>query len=534
LACFKQDKIMAINTAFNIIPSIDVATQILENPALQAQLWATQALTAEENSDYYQKWEGTGENSLIRAKNDTAKGDGSYVNWRLQAGFYAPPHFGGQYFDNTLDFEALKQGIFGVQVRRVMHGTSVDSETDEFLGMRGELAAGLPKMQGDWMGRLKSEQIEMVMRTMLPSTNVYYMNGKTVDTITSADTLSFNGIMALKETAATQGGQPARTEKDDEGNVIMGYTLTSAQQALYGLEIDPNFIGALKTTRDVKAAETYFDGGWEKVRGVIIDDRRVIDHDGYGPIGSPLNPKAFLGNAVSSSSTAITILGGGDAASAAQPVDYFRYFINNPYAFQAAGTVGSAFATVPQDNQTHYVLIVNPANAPAGYVSNGIGFYSYTTGFNSTSTSPGGAGGNPTSGYSLTLTGQLGPVNNGYQATTIGSVVYNTGVWATALNGGNIITTSHPVGSMIYQVNAKGQPIGFSEFFGKGGIYRGYGMNRLKRSQTMFQGDTIKQLYIRSTFGQVPRVDTRGRTPAAFGLWHAIPYPNTPIPQAIV
>lgn len=510
-------------------PSIDVATQIGQNAGLQAQLWATLALTAESNGDYYQKFEGTGEDALIREKTETSKGSGSYVNWRLQAGLYAAPHFGGQYFNNSVDFEGMKQGLFGFQIRRVMHGLSVDSETDEFMGMKGELARGLPKAQGDWLGRLKSEQIDMAMRTQLPAGNTYFVNGKSIDTLTSSDGLSFNFLMQIKETAGTFGGEPATTKMDKNGNEINGYHLISAQQALYSLEIDPNYIGALKTTRDVSAAETLFDGGWEKVRGVIIGDRRIIDHDGYGPIGSPLNPKALLGNAVSSSSTAITILGGGDAISAAVPVDYFRYFINNPYQFQGGATPSASYATVAQDSATHYILIVNPPNAPGGYVSNGIGMYSYTTGFNNTVGSS-----NPTSGYSLTLTGQLGPNVNAFQNTTIGSVTYNAGVWATALNGGNIITTSHPVGSTIYQCNAKGQPIGFSNFFGKGGIYRGYGMERAKRGVTMFQGDTVKQLFIMSTFGQLPRTDTRGRTPAAFGLWHAIPYASTSIPQNIV
>lgn len=516
----------APNIAFP--PSIDVATQVLQSPALQAQLWAKEAIMAEMNSDYYQKFEGTGENALVRQKTDTSKGDGSYINWRLQSGFYAPPHFGGQYFDSTVDFEALKQGIFGLQVRRVMHGTSIDSETDEFLGMVGELTAGLPKMQGEWLGRLKSEQIEMVMRTQLPNTNQFFMNGKTLDTLNSNDGLSFNYVMAMKENIATQGGRPARITMDENENEILNYSMTAVQQGLYSLELDPNFLGAMKTTRDIKAAESYFDGGWESVRGVLIDDRRVIDHDGWGPIGSPLNPKAFLGNAISSSSTAITVLGGGDAVSASQPVDYFRYFLNNPYQFQSGGTPGSTYAAVPQTTSTYYFLIVNPPNSPAGYISGGIGMYAYTTGFN-----PIPNANNPVSGYSITTTAQLGPNNNGYQSTQVGSVVYNQGVWATALNGGNIITTNHPVGATIYQCNAKGQPIGFAEFFGEGGIYRGYGMNRNKRGATMFQGDTVKQLYIMSTFGQVPRVDTRGRTVAAFGLWHALPYPTTSIPQNI-
>lgn len=516
-----------VSSAFNIIPSIDVATQILQDPALQAQKWALDSLVAEENEDFYQKFEGPGMDALIRAKTDTSKGDGSFVNFRLMSGFYAPPHFAGQYFESSIDFEGLKQGSFGVQVRRVTHGTALDSETDEFLGMAGELAAGLPTMQGEWMGRLKAEQIDLVLRTQLPGTNVFVLNGKQIDTLNSSDGLSFDQIMAMKETMSTQGGRPASSNLDEEGNEILGYSMIAPSQNLYALEIDPNFLSALKTTRDEAAAKTLFDGGWVRVRGVLIHDRRVVDHDGWGPIGSPLNPRAFLGNAITSSSTAITVLGGGDAISASQPVDYFRYFINNPYQFMANSTL-APFFVVAQDALTHYFLIINPPNAPAGYVSNGIGMYSYTTAFNPTA--------NGVAGYSITTTAQLGPVNNGFQSTQVGQVIYGQAgsPWTNALNGGNILTTSHPVGSLIVQCNAKGQPIGFAPFLGAGGIYRGYGKNRLKRGITEFEGGNVRQLYINSTFGQVPRIDNRGRTPAAFGIWHSILLPQTPIPQGIV
>ena len=517
---------MANTTAFNITPSIDVATQVAENPGLQSQLWQKMAIIAEENEDYYMKYEGAQDEAIIGTITDTSKGDGSYINFRTEAGFYQPPHFGGQFFESTIDFEPLKQGLFGVQVRRVMHGTSIDSETDEFLGMVGELSSRLPKKQGEWMGRLKSEQIEMMLRTALPTTNIFSVNGVTIDSLNSASTLSWDGLLGIQDTAATQGGRPGSAKTDSQGNEIMGYTFISAQQALYGLRTDPNYQKALQSTKDEKAARSYFDGGWEMVNGIIVADRRVIDHDGWGPIGGPMNPKALLGNAISSSSTAITVLGGGDAISASQPVDYFRYFINNPYQFQAASSPGGSYYTVPQDSLTHYFLIVNPANSPAGYLSNGIGMYSYTTGFNNTA--------NGVAGYSITTTGQLGPVNNGYQSTTIGSVTYNQGVWATALNGAGINTTSHPIGATIYQCNAKGQPFGFASFLGKSSTFRGYGMNRLRRGETLFQGGTVKQLYIMSTFGQTPRIDTRGRTPAAFILYTSIPYVNTSIPQNIV
>ena len=193
-----------------------------------------------------------------------------------------------------------------------------------------------------------------------------------------------------------------------------------------------------------------------------------------------------------------------------------------------ANSTLAPFFQVAQDTNTHYFLIINPPNAPAPYTPNGIGFYAYTTGFNQVQNAQG------TAGYSITTTAQLGPNNNGYQSTAVGSLTYGQGPWATQLNGGNCIVDTHPVGSLIIQCNAKGQPIGFAPFLGASGIYRGYGKDRMRRGLTVLNGGNVRQLFINSTFGQVPRLDNLSRTPAAFGLWHSVTFANSPIPQNIV
>lgn len=498
-------------------PAINVAAQIAQDAALQAKLWRREVLSAEENEDFYMQFEGPGENAIIPTINDTSKGDGSYVTFRLDAGFYASPHQGAQYFETPNDFEKLKQGTFSLQVRRVKHGTSFDSETDEYLGMMGELVSRLPRKQGNWMGRYKTEQIDMMYREQIPSTNKFIQNGQpTIDALTSADGISFNGLLQIQATASEQGGLPGVMKTDRQGNEIEGYTFIAGTNALYSLRTDSDYRDSLKTTRDEDAAKTLFAGGWVLVNGIAIKDRRIIDHDGWGPIGSAMNPKALLGNAVTASSTAITVLGGGDAIAAAIDVDYFRYFHNNPYQFQPGQVVA-------QDNKTHYFLVVNPSNAPVD--PGKIGMYSYTTGFNNTTRG--------VSGLSLTTTGQLGPSTVGTQVNTMnggngaGGVTWNTGVWA------GKHTQTHPIGATIYQCNGLGQPIGHSVFLGRASAFRGYGKDRLKRGEQYFEGGDIKQIYIKSTFGQALRIDTRQRTPAAFKLAHAINYTNTTIPQNI-
>ncbi|MCU9611805.1 hypothetical protein OEK97_28265, partial [Escherichia coli] len=80
-----------------------------------------------------------------------------------------------------------------------------------------------------------------------------------------------------------------------------------------------------------------------------------------------------------------------------------------------------------------YVLIVNPANAAVD--PGKIGMYKYTTG---------------NDGNKITITQRLASAISGAAHTTVGAVVWNTGVWL------NKHTVEHPAGATIIPCNEYG------------------------------------------------------------------------------
>jgi len=474
-------------------------------------LWQQGIDTFEQTNDFFSEMEG-GPDSVIWEKTDLSKGKGQKITFTVGSGFYKEPHIGDQVFENQTDFEQFRIGSHELFVDWVRHGVSFDERLEELMGMRGEIISGFNTQQGAWAGRLKSEQLFMMFREQLPSENVIYANGKTLDTLKSADSLSWDEIITMGTQMKSKGGLPAQVGAMENGTPVFRNVVVGTSDALYSLDMDPNYKSLLAQTKAEKYAKLLFEGGYAAPKGHIITEYTPIDHDGQGAIGSPLNPKATLGVAITPQTAPFAVYGGGNAAAAADStILYFKYFPNFAYSFigNTDPTAGGT-TNLTQDSDTHYFLIVNPPNAPTD--PNKIGIYSYTTGNN---------------GNTITVTGQLAPTASGIAKTTIGNVTWGQGVWT------NITTQTHPVGALIFPCNANGQVFGDTLMLGKRAAYRGYGKYRNQRAQQDLEGGFIMQRYIMSVFGQALRKDRLGRVPAVMRLRHAIQYAGIPLPTIV-
>ena len=133
---------------------------------------------------------------IIWEQTDTSKGRGQKITFTIGSGFYDEPHIGEAVFETQADYEEFLENSHEMVVDWARHGTKVSERAEEVMGMRGEIISGFNIRQGEWMGRLKSEQLFMMFRESLPSENVVYANSKTRDTLTSADTLDWDEIIS--------------------------------------------------------------------------------------------------------------------------------------------------------------------------------------------------------------------------------------------------------------------------------------------------------------------------------------------------
>lgn len=471
------------------------------DPDMVRKLWQSGVDVFEQSDDFFDPMEG-GANALIETVTDTSKGKGQKIRFEVMSGFYMPPHKGDRLFESKEHFEPIRMDGNELTVDFLRHATKYTERMEELVGMRGEIVVGLNEESGKWLGRLKTEQMFMMFREDIPAANKVFAGNHTLDTLVSADTLKYDEILSLNAQMKRTGGLPAMTGTSKNGQPIFKNCLIACSDSLFSLDTDTGWRSILATTRSEEDAKTIFDGGYTNVKGNVIKEYQPIDHDGIGPIGSPINPKALLGVAITAGTASFTLQGGGDAASSAagaavEPkIQFFRDFPNFAYEF----LIG---ANVAQDANTHYVMIINPPNAAVD--PNKFGMYAYTTG---------------NDGNKITVTGRLGATPSGIRVSTLGAVVFDS----------NVNTEVHPEGSLIVPCNRKGTTFGYSIMLGRRAARRGYGKWRNKRTQQDHEGGFVQDRFITTVFGQAPRRDRIQRVPGVMLLCHAIKYAGVPTP----
>ena len=482
--------------AEDITPVTTGASLSAMAPGAIRQLWQKGVMVAEQTEDFFQQMESTGKDGIIGVKTDTTKGRGQKVTFTNMSGFHKEPHLGEERFDGPSDFEQIKINSYDLKVDWLRHAYSINERAEEVMGMRDEIATGANLELGKWLGRQKSEQMFAAFQLQLNGSNVKYVNGKTLDTLSSADTLAWEEIVKGGQAMKPLGGTAANIGRGASGPV-WSQCVVATQAALLSLKLDADYKELVSMAGERGKLNTIFSGGYPTIDGHTITEYNPIDHDGVGAVGSFLNPKADLGVAVTAGTAAFDITGGGNPADAAlTDILYYKYFPGHAYRFIDLTT----FAPVAG---TSYVLIYNLTGADAGK----FGMYSYAN-----------ATGN--NGNKITVNGRLGSATSGIRNTTIGDVTWNA----------TLHTDAHPEDSLVIPCNRKGVPIGDTLILGRLAALRGYGKYRGRRSTQSEEGGFIEQRYITSVFGQTIRKDRKGRHPGVIRLRHAVSYPGINLP----
>jgi len=489
---------------FNISSNITGTALATMSPGSVRKLWQQGFLLAEQSSDFFAKMESMTDKGPIQVKTDTSKGKGQEITFDVMSGFYDEAHIDDELFHGPDDFESLAIDSFNLKVGWARHGVRNLELTEEVMGMRGEIQSRFNVEQGNWVGRLKTEQLFQMFMLKMNAENVFFAGGKTLHTLSSADALAWDEITALGQAMKPLGGLPADIRGGKGPSPVWSQIVIPTEAGMNSLKLDPDYRAVLAGADVRGAGNTLFNGAVKDIDGHVLHTYNPIDHDGIGAIGSPMNPKANLGVAIAAGTAVFDIKGGGNAVNAdITKKKYFKYFPNYAYRFLGIGAHVASSAV-------QYLLIRNPANASVD--PGKFGMYSYTVG---------------NDGNKITIVNRLGSAASGARVTTLGSVVWNTGVW----EGKH--TDAHPANALIIPCNAKGVPIGDTLMLGRQAALRGYGKYRGKRSQSDHEGEFIMDRFVTTVFGQVIRQDRLGRQPAVTRLRHALHYPNLGLPVVV-
>lgn len=465
----------------------------LATQATPQKLWQKEFDLYEQTSDFWKTMEGNNATSPIMVKTDLSKGVGSTMVIRNMSGLYGPALHGDDRFDSADKFDNLKVNDYELTIDVLRNAISLTERAEEWMGVRYQLDQGMPGRLGEWLGREKTHKLFMMFVHKGETANTIYAGGKgNRDALVATDTLSVNEITGMGVRLRRNNGRPARVGTDGAGNPIDKYCVVATPDSLFSLKKDSDYKQMIREAGDRGPRNIIFKGGYTELDGQVIKEYNPIDHDGEGPIGSPLNAKAELGAAVTAGTATFDIKGGGVAAAGALTNrEYFRDFPNFNYKFGSTDTVGSG-------TDDFYVAIVNIEGADQGK----FGFYKCV--------------GND--GNKLTVTERLGSAGSGIRATQVGDVAWDAGA----------NTDAHPLGSPVIFCNAKGVPIGRTLLLGAGAALRGYGKHRSKTGPEVDEDGFVKEFYVRGYIGQTPRKDRRGRCPGYTLMEHAIKYEGIP------
>lgn len=482
------------------------------SPDSVRQLWKQGVDIFEQTEDPFHQFEG-GPDALIETINDTSKGAGMTISFTPRSGFYGEPRLGEERFTDQSHFEKIKIGHDSLSVDYLRWATSYTARMEEIMGMRGEIVSGNNVEIGKWLGREKGFRMAMCILHKVNSDNYLIAGGRSsIHALQSADTLSMDDIIAMNAYARPRGGTPALMGMDGQGNAVWGNVVIGTTAAITGLKFDPDYKQTLRES-DVRGdSNLQFKGGIKGIDGNNIREWQDIDHDGDGAIGTPFNPKAYLGTPITAATTTFDITGGGALNSAGTSTAlFFKFFPRFAFRFLASDTLADDSPRWDlhdvSGNKRFYVTIVNPRNTGDAANDGKFGFYEV----------------NVNNGNKLTVVRRLASAASGAAVTTLGGITWDA----------NKNTAVHPSGSLIYLSTEKGVPYGYTPMLLKRALRRGYGKERNRRGQEGEEDDFITNVYVRTVFGQAPRRDRSGRVPGIVILKHALRYEGWNIPSYV-
>ncbi len=480
------------------------ASAAAKSPGSIRKLWQKTCDMFEEGEDFFSQFEGTRTDAPVQVKTDTSKGRGQEITFTVKSGLYAEPHHGDELFHDDTHFEAWEIADYSLKVDVLRHATRFLERYEELLGMRGEFVEGVPEMLGKWMGRQKTEKLWMAFREKGNAENTFVGSGRaTIDDLQKDDTLKYSDIVEGNTVLRTLNGKPATVGRVGK-NRIKRYIAIPSTTAGKSLRLDAEYQAILKNAGNRGDANYIFTGGYSDVDGTCVVEHNDIDHDGVGAIGSPINAKASLGQAIASATTTQDIFGGGNTANSTKNrIEFYKWFPQRAYKFIEGDSITPS-------GDDFYVVVYNLSGADKGKW----GFYRCDTNNGQKLTTK-----NETGNAGTGAGGRLAAAVSGTASTKIGDVV-----WDAAKN-----TEAHPEGSLVLLTNKRGIPYGYTLLMGACAARRGYGKFRNKRGSQSWEDGFVRDVFVRSYFGQEPCRDRMQRRPGYVMLVHALKYPGVTI-----
>jgi len=364
--------------------------------------------------------------------------------------------------------EQLKPGDFRLTVDIQWFGVGIDNtgRTQTIVGEDyDELAADLVSER---LSKQESDDVMQDLKSEATTTNVFYANNKTIDTLKSADIVQTSILIGagglLRDIGASpMNARPFDAKATEQPPPIPKYLAFGTDVGFRPIKTESNYVQAAQLAVERGAmTNNLFTGEYLNWDNIVMYPWLNYRHGGFGSIGSAMQPEALLGTALTGRTTNSGVLpagsgildGGGSATNAAiTPLrNYFEFW--SLFSYKPINGVTRLYS--PHSTTIAYGLIIDKTT---GLIT----FFSYT-----------GNTGN-------TLTGVVvaGASSSGnYSASAIGGVTYGTAPFTTTGDGASFLGVTEGAvasGSLMMECNSLGVPLCFGLFLGEMAAVCGYG-----------------------------------------------------------
>lgn len=477
----------------------------------QEQLWAKAAIshsmqTLHQQNPFADGLSGTPLSGKIMVNTpELAKVNGTIVNIPTVAGANAGGVVGGKGSSTTGDrvgnANKFQVGNFQVQVGVYWNGIGLGATARDETVIGGYWDSFSKDVLQNYMAKKMSDDCMMRLREKAGAVAGTTLGRNYIlpDGATSRATLKSQHVVsgALIRKAQTQlsrnGGIPASLGATDSGgSKVKQYLYMATDGALASLDLDAAYQNAFNYSAAGGDGNSVFTGDLRAFRGQAIYRWYQLDHPNIEAVGSPLEPRAFLGAGITGVDLAV-IQGGGNATGAAYATagglkpQFFQFFSNAPYSYWNGLTIAADTST------DRYLTILNPDGT--------FGVYNFRT-------------------------------NDGNQITIRGARIAITSNSTLATQ-----TNVHVAGALIYECNILGTPICWQLNLAQEALFAGAGQidgtvqSPLSARRTFYAAphDTEFEIGLEAKWGCEVFTRQDGTYPNMVVTETALPVPGGPI-----
>jgi N4-gp56 family major capsid protein len=435
---------------------------IFNNGDLRTRLWSELVTRDAREKNVFSKFIGSeGSGAPVVEKRDLSAGGSDKVTFTSVAPIRGQGVRGEAILKNNTG--KLKFGTFSVEVDLIRHAVAW-TQVIKLMRFTGKTIDQLSaEVMSEWAGRTEQDHIQSCLRDtcLNTATSNLISDYGAAGAITYAEGLSTDIIQEAKQALIAQGGEPMNVGGDDKTE-IPGYLFFAPDAVLRPLRSDPDYMEAILQADERSSSNKLYSGNYAMWDGNMIANHNVIIDTADGRQGSPLLPTALV-TATSTVSNAGDLNLGGDTFG-----NFIGFDSNIPGGGGAQHDVSG-----PGGN----LLIVEPDGT---YYS-----VSYT--------------GISADGSTINGLGDLNVAQAGAAAAIAGA--------------------SLPIGTVIYQANSAGTPIGYALAMGKTAMY--YAKGGVFNEQIFHYDDFansgnnahLSAVGVQSVYGMATYQDTNGRIP---------------------